>query len=411
MTDRQHDQEIAPDLATFAVNTTTIVTVVFFALGLSFASIAGLFGLPLALVLSAMFSSYLFVILEQASRGRREPPPLALELINVFRLRPLGVFAVLIAGVTLVGAAMKSGTVAGIAALIVTGALVPALICIVVVADNPFLALLPPGILRFVSVLGLRYAQAIGLIVGLIIVVAILASFLPNLALAAIVLYALLLIFRLLGHAMYLCRHELGIEAIEAPEVTEVKEQRVHEKALKACLDDVHIFSQTGRYPQAIDILTAFVDNQDDVDAAEAWFLGRLLQWEKTQVGVLFARRAISRQFAGRDLPQALEICEKTLNVQPNFCPVATDEAETLARYARESGKKKRAYQILRNSQESPGLTGSGHTLAARIASEDLGNWTEAAKHAATVLRQQDDQITPEDRTLCETILKVSSGS
>lgn len=410
MPETQNDQGNWKDLKTFAANPTTIIAAVVIGFGFSFAAVAGLLGLPLALVLFALFSSYLFVVLDEAARGRTEPPLMSIELVNIFRLRPMGVFAMLIAMTVLVGTAARASPAAGALTLVVTSLIVPALICIIVVADNPITALLPHGVARFLSALGMRYVVTIFQIVGLILVITLSSFVLPGIALSMISVYCLILIFRLLGHSMYLCRHELGISPVEAPEVSEARARRQQDRDYRNLLDEIHIQSQSARYEQALGTLTTFLGTQEDREDAEDWFLGRLLQWEKPRVAELLARDVVTRRVSRRDLRAALDICERTILVSDKFCPATAAESESLARHARQLGKRKLAYEILHRADREHGLSGSGHLLAARVASEDLADWAAAKSHARKVLQQYSDLVSPEEKTLCRTIIEISGN-
>src|ERR1035441_6371124 len=51
-------------------------------LGFALCSAAGLFGLPILVILLSWLSKYAYVLLEQVAHGAREPPVLAIEMVN-----------------------------------------------------------------------------------------------------------------------------------------------------------------------------------------------------------------------------------------------------------------------------------------------------------------------------------------
>jgi hypothetical protein len=51
-------------------------------LGLALCSAVGLFGLPILVILLSWLSKYAYVLLEQVAHGAREPPVLAIEMVN-----------------------------------------------------------------------------------------------------------------------------------------------------------------------------------------------------------------------------------------------------------------------------------------------------------------------------------------
>ena len=372
------------DLIGFATDMTTVVAAISFSLGLWLSFSAGILGLPLLLLLIPWFAKYLFVILSFAALGRPDVPVLSEELINPAQARPLFIlFLILVFGAAYWSAA-RIGEGAENAVILSAIFLLPAMISVVVISDNPFRSLNPLNLFRLILSLRLDYA-GVAIALGLLPVLfpGLLALHLPTPVVIFVLLYWLLIVFRFLGHGLYLNRAELGLQVINAPEIAAAKADRVAATAHKACLDEVHLYSSAGRYDQAYKTVCQHLKEQADTDAAEAWFLERLLAWENTRVGVRLARGAVSRLLAANDTAAAWRWGERCLRIAPGFSVKSSGEALALAIYAKQAGRKKLAYAVLQPFTRETGedfLARDGMLLALKIATEDPALLTEAKR-------------------------------
>ncbi len=413
MTDEPDRGRLA-DLIGFATDMTTVVAAISFSLGLWLSFSAGILGLPLLLLLIPWFAKYLFVILSFAALGRPDVPVLSEELINPAQARPLFIlFLILVFGAAYWSAARVSQGAEN-AVILSAIFLLPAMISVVVISDNPFRSLNPLILFRLILSLRLNYA-GVAIALGLLPVLfpRLMALHLPTPLVIFVLLYWLLIVFRFLGHGLYLNRAELGLQVIHAPEIAEAKAERVATTAHKACLDEVHLYSSAGHYDRAYQTVCEYIKGQADPDAAEAWFLERLLAWENTRVGVRLARRAVSRLLAANDVATAWRWGERCLRIDTGFCVKSSAEALALAIYARQAGRKKLAYAVLQPfTQEASEdfLTRDGMLLALKIATEDPTLLTEAKRLAEMITRRLGDQLQADELALIRTVLEVTAA-
>lgn len=402
------------DLIGFATDMTTVIAAISFSLGLWLSFSAGILGLPLLLLLIPWFAKYLFVILSFAALGRPDVPVLSEELINPAQARPLFIlFLILVFGAAYWSAA-RIGEGAENAVILSAIFLLPAMISVVVVSDNPFRSLNPLNLFRLILSLRLDYA-GVAIAFGLLPVVfpGLLALHLPTPVVIFVSLYWLLIVFRFLGHGLYLNRAELGLQVINAPEIAAAKADRVAATAHKACLDEVHLYSSAGRYDQAYKTVCQHLKEQADTDAAEAWFLERLLVWENTRVGVRLARGAVSRLLAANDTAAAWRWGERCLRIAPGFSVKSSGEALALAIYAKQAGRKKLAYAVLQPFTRETGedfLARDGMLLALKIATADPAMLAEAKRLAEIITRRMGEQLQAGDLALIRAVRNAVSA-
>ncbi|MCH8929657.1 MAG: hypothetical protein IIA98_01845, partial [Proteobacteria bacterium] len=128
-----------------------------FSLGLWLSLSAGILGLPLLLLLVPWFAKYLFVILSFAALGRPDVPVLSEELINPAQVRPLFIlFLILVFGAAY-WSATKLSEGAENAVILSAIFLLPAMISVVVISNNPFRSLNPVNLARLIWSLRLDY--------------------------------------------------------------------------------------------------------------------------------------------------------------------------------------------------------------------------------------------------------------
>ncbi len=409
--EKESDQSMLADLLVFATDITTVAAAISFTLGLWLCLSAGIFGLPLAVFLIPWFAKYLFVILTYAALGHPGVPVLSEEMVNPVHARPLFIFFLLLvfgAAYWSVSRVSDGNETAVIASAII---LLPAMIIIVVISDNPFRSLNPVNVAKLIFELRLNYAGAV-LALGLLPILfpQVQALNFPTPIIIFILIYWLLIVFRFLGYGVYRNRAGLGVQVEHAPELVAAKTEQAAKVLHKACLDEVHLYSSAGHYDQAPQTVCAYLHGQADPGAVEAWFLERLLAWENTRVGVRLARRAVSRLLAGNDVATGWHWCERCLRIDTGFSAKNSDEALTLATYARQAGKRKLASSVLQpftQEDSTDFLSRDGMLVALKMATEDPAMLSEAKRLAEIITRRMGDQLRPDELALIRTVSDV----
>ena len=216
--------------------------------GLALAALAGLFGLPLALVLCGAHVSYCFEIVERVALGR-PVPLLSYETINpAHNLRPLILVLLVLLGLAAGGHLLRPAleTLAGRFLALGALSLVPAVLALLCVDDSWPQALSPRRVLGLVRALGITYAALLGLVGVELAALHWLSPHVPALWLIPAVGFASLSLSAALGCALYAKRTELGLEAWSTPERHAAVESAAAARETEGVVDDMHFAMRAG---------------------------------------------------------------------------------------------------------------------------------------------------------------------
>src|SRR5260221_253373 len=262
--------------------------VIVFALLLSIAAKSGLFGLPLALILTSWFFKYAYILFDHTVHGFDEPPALDIQMLNPLdEQRPLAQVAILgLIYAAVYFAQAKMGPTPGRVIAVAAALFLPASVAILGLERNIVKAAYPVAWVRMILGLGPMYALVLAIIGGYSLLIALLGRWelwLP--VQIAIYMFCILSVFSVLGGALYERRHELGLETWASPERTE-ELQRKHdlrdsEKAVTDAYGQVRVGSHTQAWQQLQTWLTSRGNAPDDY----RWLCGRVAAWVAATLG------------------------------------------------------------------------------------------------------------------------------
>ena len=135
-----------------------VAVVITFALLLTIADHAGLFGIPLAFILISWLFKYAYILFDHSAWGIDEPPALDIEMLNpADEQRPLGQFAILglIYG-TVKLAEVWLGSAVAVSLVAAAALLLPASVAVLGLERNVFTALYPPALARALHAAGVE---------------------------------------------------------------------------------------------------------------------------------------------------------------------------------------------------------------------------------------------------------------
>ena len=275
------------------------LTLVFvFALGLALATKVGLLGLPLALMLTSWTFKYAFVSFDAVSRGFDQLPVLSVDMINpANEQRPLGML--LIALVFYGATAALAPRVGETITTILRGcalALLPASLVTLGITSRLIDAINPGLLVQFIRRLGVDYLVLIGLVLGVGAMIDALSSL--NLWLTAqiaILLYAILALFCLMGGIVYQRRASLGLDAWHSPERTAARDAREDARRLDRDMDELYGHWRGGAYDEAWQSLLAKLQARDHDFEAYRRFHARLSLWPDARLADRLAREFVER--------------------------------------------------------------------------------------------------------------------
>ena len=335
---------------------TPLVLVAIFTFGLLLAVQARIVGIPLALVLLSWFFKYCFVMLDAAIAGNDEPPVLSIEMVNPFdEQRPLGQGLLIAGGVALV-LALRSHFGAG--AAIATGAvlvlLLPANIAALGVSGNLFVAAWPPRLLAIVRGLGWHYfllnAVTFAAAGGAYLLVT--QGVALPLAIAGI-LILFLLIFVMIGGALFEHRIDFGLESRTPQERRDERDQRDHDRARQQMIDHSYEYFRHSKPVDGWREIQAWLTAHARGDRLLVEYhavLEAACGWDDVRPGNKLANELIALLLAKRQTGAALEVVADRLATNPQFAPV---EAARLAELAGLAGKRTLRRQIEAQGQSA----------------------------------------------------------
>jgi len=319
-------------------------------LALALCSIAGLFGLPILVILLSWLFKYAYVLLEQVSHGAREPPVLSIEMVNpASELRPWIQLAIV--AVVYLALRALSGYLGTTLTLILEGvafAALPASIAVLGVASVFWQAINPLALWHVVRTLGLSYLGIVAVVLIYGYGIAALAAYavLPGWLINAVYVFALLSLFSLLGGSLFEAREALGHEAMHAPERAADKTQRQVDRERTEFIDAAYAQARSGNLAGAWQTIDKRLTAHHRDPETYHWLLERLERLDDSRLANRLAQDQI-RHALGRDNGRVVEIVQRRLALDALFRPRSAAETVRVAQLMRLSGDRGSAQRLL----------------------------------------------------------------
>ena len=339
----------------------SIVLIALFSVLLLIAAGGGLLGLPLAMIVLSWFFKYGFALLDRVADGVNEPPVLSYEMINpANESRPLGLALVVAIFYGLTEALGRWFGSDVITVLRVVGALLlPAMI--MAQAAGGFVQSLNPVLLfRLVMRVPDSYALILAVLAASWLLATAMVNWLPAAALPfpvhiplpesiriAIVMYAWLASFAMIGGVVYVRRLELGFEPTHSPERDLEKADRERQREIDQLIDRIFAEWRGGAYGNAWRTVEAHLQRSsrrsDDLQA----LFRRAANWPDGRLAHRLAQEMLPHLLAARRTGEALDIARSQLKVDPKFRPLQSADAIKLIELARDAGDRGTARMLL----------------------------------------------------------------
>jgi hypothetical protein len=318
---------------------------------------AGLFGIPLGLIILSWFTKYSFVLMDHLAEGVVEPPVLSIEMVNplseqrpmIMLLLTIGLFYASDAASYWVG---KQGA---LVLLIAAGAILPAIVAVQGATGTVVQSLNPRRVLGLIGRLRGDYVLILGFI-GLvwlffrIVLESALGDALPLLLRIALLMYAWLAVFSLIGGVLFERRLELGLDDVHTPESAtpaadddETPDERARDKEI----DRIYAEWRGGAHANAWKSVLALVGASKDEVAELRWLYQRAAQWPDGRLAERLARELLPRLLAKRSTGEALDVARERLRKNPQFRPSGSADLLTLVHLARAAGDRATARLLL----------------------------------------------------------------
>lgn len=326
------------------------ILVLTFTLGSWVALHAGLAGIPLGLLLVSWFFKYCFILFDAVVRGAEDSPVLSIEMVNpVDEQRPLAQ-AVLIAGAAVLAVELGRLTVPAVgwvSGMLLLVAL-PASIAVLGITGNPLRAAWPPEILGMMRGMAGDYALLLASIAGIAMLnTAIVRGGAPEWVSVAVAQFSLLLMFALVGGALFEHRLELGIEFRSTRERLAERAQREHASERHRVLDRAYAKFRVSEPQQGWQEIQSWLqlhgeaaDPNNKLLPEYRAVLAGTARWDDLRAADRLTDDLVALYLARRETGRALEVVEERLASNPRYRPRDAAHATRLAELAAAAGKR-----------------------------------------------------------------------
>lgn len=329
-----------------------------FSILLVVAAKAGLIGIPLGLILLSWFTKYSFVLMDAMAEGVVEPPVLSIEMVNpLSEQRPMVLLGLTIG--LFYASNSASYWIGERGALVLTfavGAILPAVVAVQGATGMVVQSLNPRRVLGLIARLRGDYVVILGFI-GLVwlfsrfVVESALGDALPFILRIALLMYAWLAIFSLIGGVLWERRFDIGLddahtpESIDPGEDADVPDERQRDKEI----DRIYAEWRGGAHANAWKSVLALVGQGSDPIVELRWLYQRAAQWPDGRLADRLAREVVPRLLAKRHTGEALDLVRERLRKDARFRPTGSADLLTLVHLARTAGDRATARLLLQD--------------------------------------------------------------
>lgn len=315
-----------------------------------FAAQAGLFGLPLGVIVLGWIWAYAFLLLEATAEGL-PAPVLSIERTNPWH-EPRA-FAPLLALAIAGWAATHAGTWGPgltVAILAIGLALLPACLALMATGCGVVRAFSPSSLLHVVAGLGLRYVALLGL--GLLYALAItrISTFLPAWICGGFSLLALYSFTCALGGAVYRRRAHLDFDALAAPEKAENRAATQAGRKADRVAAEIYALLRVRRDDEAWAVATRWLGAAPEDPIPCQWLRDRALLWSEPRFADRLDDLLVTRLVARSRLGEAIATVEANWRRGGTLPPRRTAECAALQAAAARMGHPETAERLRRDS-------------------------------------------------------------
>lgn len=328
-----------------------LLLIVSFSVLLALAIRAGLFGLVLGFLLTAGLFRYAFVLLDELVVGKTDPPVLSIEMLNLVereRVVPVLVFTLGAFFGTDAALYWFGPALSGLAGMLVLS-IVPAIVAVQGVTSSPAQAMNPLRWFRFAQRLGRDYLLIVACIGVLYLAVIWAAGWLPRVLWLALLLYAWLAMFSLVGGIVFERREDLALDDSWEPETIELADAADVERSRLRFLDRVYAESRSSPIKNSWQSVEVYLRESEDPLTELRWLYDHTRQWPDPRLSNRIAQELIPKLLVLRHNGEALDVTRERLARVPDFRPFVSADLIRLAELARDAGDRRAARQLLQD--------------------------------------------------------------
>ena len=329
-----------------------------FSILLVVATKAGLIGIPLGLILLSWFSKYSFVLMDRLAEGVVEPPVLSTEMVNpldeqrpmILLLMAIGLFYASDA------ASYWIGERGALVLMFAVGALLPAVVAVQGATGMVVQSLNPRRVLGLIARLRGDYLLILGFIAlvwvfSRFVVASTVGDMLPFVLRIALLMYAWLAMFSLIGGVLFERRFDIGLDDVNTPasldtgDDDDAPDERVRDREM----DRIYAEWRGGAHANAWKTVLSLVEKSSDQITELRWLYRRAAQWPDGRLADRLARELLPRLLAKRLTGEALDLVRERLKKDPRFRPTGSADLLTVVQLARTAGDRATARLLLQD--------------------------------------------------------------
>jgi hypothetical protein len=319
---------------------------------------AGIPGIPLGLIVLSWFSKYSFVLMDRLAEGVVEPPVLSMEMVNPLdEQRPV---ILLLMAIGLFYATEAAGDWVGergeLVLRLACAAILPAVVAVQGATNSVVQSLNPRRVLRLIVRLRGDYLVivgfiALGCVCARFIVPSSLFGALPLVVGIALLMYAWLAMFSLIGGVLFERRYDIGLDDAHTPESvdTAAEDAAPDERARDREIDRIYAEWRGGAHGNAWNSVLGLVGKSSDPVAELRWLYERTAQWPDGRLADRLARELLPRLLLQRSTGEALDLVRERLRKDARFRPTGSADLLTLVHLARTAGDRATARLLLQD--------------------------------------------------------------
>ena len=329
-----------------------------FSVLLVLAAKAGIVGIPLGLIVLSWFSKYSFVLMDHLADGVTEPPVLSIEMVNplseqrpmILLLMTLGLFY------ASDSASYWVGERGALALHVLIALILPAVVAVQGATGTVVQSLNPRRVIGLILRLRWDYVLILGFIAlvwlfGRWVIESSIGDALPIIVRIALLMYAWLAMFSLIGGVLYERRLDIGLDDVHTPESIDTSgdEQVPDERVRSREFDRIYAEWRGGAHANAWNTVLGLVDKSSDQLSELRWLYRRAAQWPDGRLADRLAREMLPRLLAKRSTGEALDLVRERLRKDPRFRPAGSADLLTLVHLARTAGDRATARLLLQD--------------------------------------------------------------
>ncbi|HKQ14415.1 MAG TPA: hypothetical protein VJT80_13355 [Steroidobacteraceae bacterium] len=344
------------------LRTAPLLLIGIFSVLLFLAFYAGFLGIPLGLILLSWFSKYSFVLMDRLAEGVVEPPVLSTEMVNPLDEQRPVILLVMLIGIFYgsSAAAYWVGHRGALVLMVAIAAILPAVVAVQGATSTVVQSLNPRRVFGLIVRLRGDYLVILGF-VALVwlfarwVVASSLGESLPLLVRIALVMYAWLAMFSLIGGVLYERRFDIGLDDVHTPEGIDTDDHddaTPDERARDREIDRIYAEWRGGAHANAWNTVLALVGKSSDPIAELLWMYQRAAQWPDGRLADRLAGELLPRLLLKRSTGEALDLVRERLRKNARFRPAGSADLLTLVQLARTAGDRATARLLLQDFSE-----------------------------------------------------------